>query len=92
MPMYLIERDIPGAGQSSAQDHQDISTRSCEVLRELGPGITWRQSYVTADRITCVYEADNEGLVREHGARGGFPVTRVTEIAAVLHPGLARTT
>ncbi len=86
MPMYLIEREVAGAHGFTAAQQADITTASCNVLEEMGPGITWIQSYVTEDRITCIYEADHVGLVHEHGRKGGFPVTRVTEITGVLAP------
>ncbi|MEO8445142.1 MAG: DUF4242 domain-containing protein, partial [Gammaproteobacteria bacterium] len=73
MPRYLIERDIPGAGKLSATDLHDISSKSCGVLGKLGPSIQWVQSYVTDDKVYCVYLAPNEALVREHASLGGFP-------------------
>lgn len=88
--MYLIEREVPGAHRLDAAQQADVSTSSCNVLREMGPGITWMQSYVTEDKITCIYQADSEDLIREHGARGGFPVTRISQIASTLTPALAR--
>lgn len=86
MPRYVIERDIPGAGQLSAAELQAISRRSCNVLGEMGPRIQWQHSYVTGDRVYCVYIADNEALVREHAERGGFPANRISEVATVIDP------
>lgn len=89
MPMYLIEREIPGAGRLTPQDLAAVARRSCDVLRELGPEIRWVRSYVTGDRIHCVYDAPNEDRVREHARRGGFPADRVEEVAAVIDPTTA---
>ena len=89
MPKYLIEREIPGAGKLSTSELRDISQKSCGVLREMGPQIQWVQSYVTEDKIYCVYIAPNEDAVREHAAQGGFPANRVSEIASVIDPTTA---
>lgn len=89
MPRYLIEREIPGAGDLTAEQLQGISQKSCSVLRELGPDIQWVQSYVTDDKIYCVYIAPNEQLVREHARRGGFPANRVSEIFVGIDPTTA---
>ena len=89
MPKYVIEREIPGAGQLSAADLQAISQKSCAVLNDMGPKIQWVQSYVTEDKIYCVYVAPNEEAVREHAQKGGFPVNRVSEIKAVIDPTTA---
>lgn len=86
MPRYLIEREIPGAGQLTEEELAAISRKSCDVLLRLGPSIQWVQSYVTGDRITCVYIAPDAELVREHARRGGFPADRVDEIRRVLDP------
>lgn len=86
---YLIERDIPGAGQLQAADLKGISQKSCSVIKELGPGIVWLQSYVTGDKIFCVYQASNEMLLREHAKKGGFPVTSITEINNTISPKTA---
>ena len=86
MPRYLIERELPGAGKLSGEDLRGISETSCGVLRELGPEIQWVQSYVTDDRITCVYIAPDEEIVREHARRGGFPANRVLRIHTVIDP------
>ncbi len=89
MPKYVIEREIPGAGKLSAQELQAISQKSCGVLSGLGPQIQWVQSYVTGDKIYCVYIAPNEELVREHARQGGFPANRVSEVASVIDPTTA---
>ncbi len=89
MPKYLIEREIPGAGKLTPEDLTAISQKSCGVLQGLGPQIQWVQSYVTGDKITCVYIAPNADLVREHARQGGFPANRVEEIKAVIDPTTA---
>jgi len=89
MPKYVIEREIPGAGKLSAQELQAISRKSCGVLNGLGPQIQWVQSYVTGDKVYCVYIAPNEGMVREHARQGGFPANRVSEVASVIDPTTA---
>lgn len=89
MPKYIIERDIPGAGKLSADELQGISQKSCGVLRDMGPQIQWVQSYVTGDKIYCVYIAPNEAMVREHAAQGGFPANRVAEVVTVIDPTTA---
>jgi len=89
MPKYLIEREIPGAGDLSAQDLQGISQKSCSVLKNMGPQIQWVESYVTGDIIYCVYIAPDEAAVREHAAQGGFPANRVSEIKSVIDPTTA---
>jgi hypothetical protein len=86
MPKYVIERDIPGAGKLSPQELQGISEKSCQVLRGLGPQIQWVHSYVTGDRIYCVYIAPNEEMVREHARQGGFPANRISEVKSVIDP------
>lgn len=86
MPKYVIERDIPGAGRLSPGELQAVSQKSCGVLTELGPQIQWVQSYVTDNKIYCVYIAPNEGLIREHARRGGFPADRVSEVKTVIDP------
>ena len=91
MPRYLIERELPGAGQLSQDDLQGVAQKSCGVLRDLGPEIQWVESYVTDDKITCVYIAPNEEMVREHARQGGFPANRVSEIKAVIDPTTAET-
>ena len=89
MPKYVIEREIPGAGKLSAEELQAISRKSCGVLRELGPQIQWIQSYVTEDKVYCVYIAPNEALVREHALQGGFPANRISEVMEVIDPTTA---
>ena len=89
MPKYVIEREIPGAGKLTAAELQGISEKSCSVLRELGPSIQWVESYVTDDKIYCVYIAPNEALVQEHAAKGGFPANRVSAVKAVIDPTTA---
>jgi len=89
MPKYLIEREIPGAGNLSAQELQGISQKSCSVLGNLGPQIQWVQSYVTDDKIYCVYIAPNADMVRQHAEQGGFPANSVAEIKAGIDPTTA---
>lgn len=89
MPKYVIEREIPGAGKLSAQELKAISQKSCGVLSTLGPQIQWLQSYVTGDKIYCVYIASNEALVKEHAKQGGFPANRVSQVASVIDPTTA---
>jgi hypothetical protein len=89
MPKYLIEREIPGAGKLSSDQLKAISEKSRGVLQELGPQIQWVQSYVTGDKITCVYIAPNADLVREHARKGGFPANRVEEIRRIIDPTTA---
>jgi hypothetical protein len=89
MPKYIIEREIPGAGKLSAVDLQGISAKSCSVLSNLGPAIQWVQSYVTDDKIYCVYIAPNEAMVREHAKQGGFPANKVSEVREVIDPTTA---
>ena len=86
MPRYVIERDLPGAGDLSGEQLQGISQKSCSVLNVLGPQIQWVQSFVTGDKIYCVYIAPNEELIREHARQGGFPANRVSEVRAVIDP------
>ncbi|MET0332284.1 MAG: DUF4242 domain-containing protein [Dyella sp.] len=86
MPKFLIERDIPGAGQLSAEQLKNISQTSCNVLREMGPRIQWVHSYVTDDKIYCVYVAPDEAAVREHARQGGFPANKVSPIHSVIDP------
>lgn len=86
MPKYVIERDIPGVGDSPADALQAVSQTSCSVLRALGPEIQWVQSYVTHDKIYCVYIAPNEGIIREHATRGGFPANAINEVKTVIDP------
>ncbi len=89
MPKFLIEREIAGAGNLSGQELQAISQKSCGVLSNMGPQIQWVQSYVTGDKIYCVYIAPNEELVREHATQGGFPANRISEIRTIIDPTTA---
>ncbi len=89
MPKYVIEREIPGAGKLSTQELQAISQKSCGVLSQMGPQIQWVHSYVTGDKLYCVYIAPNEEMVREHARQGGFPANRVSEIKSVIDPTTA---
>jgi hypothetical protein len=89
MPKYVIEREIPGAGNMTPQDLQAVSQTSCGVLQKLGPQIQWVQSYVTGDKIYCVYIAPSEDLIREHAQQGGFPANRISEIKSVIDPTTA---
>ena len=89
MPKYLIEREIPNAAALSAAELKKIAQRSCTVLREMGPAIQWVQSFVTEDKITCVYIAPNADLIREHARLGGFPADRVLEVATTIDPTTA---
>jgi Nickel responsive protein SCO4226-like len=89
MPKYVIERELPGAGKLSQQELQAISEKSCSVLDKLGPQIQWVQSYVTDDKIYCVYIAPDEAMVREHARQGGFPANRVSEVRTMIDPTTA---
>ena len=89
MPKYIIEREIPGAGKLTTAELQGISAKSCGVLRNLGPTIQWVESYVTDDKIYCVYIAPNEALVREHASQGGFPSNKVSEVRTMIDPTTA---
>ena len=89
MPKYVIEREIPGVGKLSAAELHGISQKSCGVLGTMGPQIQWIQSYVTGDKIYCVYIAPNEAMVREHAKLGGFPANSVAEVKAVIDPTTA---
>lgn len=89
MPRYVIERELPGAGQLSERDLIAISKKSSKVLKEMGPAIQWDHSYVTGDKIFCVYIAENEDLLREHGEKGGFPVTAIYPVAGMIDPTTA---
>ena len=89
MQKYVIERELPGAGSLSAETLQSISQKSCGVLKELGPQIQWVESYVTDDKIYCVYLAPNEELIREHAKRGGFPANRISQVRTIIDPTTA---
>ena len=92
MPKYVIEREIPEAGKLSERELQAISAKSCGVLSELGPQIQWLHSYVTGDKLYCVYIAPGEEMVREHARRGGFPADRVSEVTSMIDPTSAEQT
>ena len=89
MPQYVIERELPGAGQLSADQLQAVSKKSCDVLQNLGPQIRWLHSYVTADKIYCVYEAPDEEIIRQHARQGGFPANRISEVKTTISPKTA---
>jgi hypothetical protein len=89
MPKYIIERELPGAGGLPQQELQAISQKSCDVLRGMGPEVQWLQSYVTGDKIYCVYIAPNEELIREHAKQGGFPVNSVSRVMNIIDPTTA---
>jgi len=89
MPKYVIEREIPGVGNLTAQELHAVSQKSCSVLSGLGPQIQWVESYVTGDKIYCIYIAPNEEMVREHARQGGFPANRVAEIKSIIDPTTA---
>lgn len=89
MPQYVIERDIPGAGKLSAQELKAVSQKSCSVLDSMGPKIQWLKSYVTADKLYCVYIAPNEEMIREHARIGGFPANRVSAVTTIIDPTTA---
>jgi uncharacterized protein DUF4242 len=89
MPKYVIEREIPGAGKLSAADLKAISQKSCGVLREMGPQIQWVQSFITGDKLYCVYIAPNEKAVREHAQQGGFPANRISAVVTMIDPTTA---
>lgn len=92
MPKFLIERELPGAGRLTAEELQGISAKSCGVLRELGPLVQWVQSFITDDKITCIYIAPDAESVREHARRGGFPANQVLEVRGVIDPTMAEAT
>ena len=86
MPKYIIEREIPGAGNLSAEDLHGISQKSCSILDSMGPQIQWVKSYVTDDKVYCTYITPNEAAIREHAEQGGFPANRISEVRAVIDP------
>ena len=90
MKTYLIERDIPNAGKLTPEQLKAISQKSCTVLQHMGPQIQWVQSYVTGDKIFCVYKAENEDLIREHAKEGGFPANVITEVGTIISPATAK--
>jgi len=89
MPKYVIERDIPGIGKVTPQEVVAISQKSCSVLKNLGPQIQWVHSYVTDDKIYCIYNAPNEAMVREHATKGGFPANQVSQVRTIIDPTTA---
>ncbi|MBS1853455.1 MAG: DUF4242 domain-containing protein [Acidobacteria bacterium] len=89
MPKYVIERELPGAGALTLEQLQAVSQTSCGVLQNLGPQIQWVQSYVTGDKIYCIYIAPNEELIRKHAQQGGFPANKISEVKAVIDPTTA---
>jgi hypothetical protein len=89
MPKFIIERDIPNAGALSAQELQGISQKSCGVLSDMGPKIQWLESYVTDDKVYCVYIAPDEATVKEHAEKGGFPANRISQIRTTIDPTTA---
>lgn len=91
MPKYLIEREIAGAGNLSSEELQNISQTSCNVLQEMGPQIQWVESYVTDDKIYCVYIAPNETMIEEHAKKGGFPANRISKIVTMIDPTTSET-
>ena len=86
MPKYVIERDLPGAGKLTPDQLRGISQKSCNVLSKLGPEIQWIHSYVTADKIYCIYRAPNEAMIREHAKQGGFPANQISEVSTIIEP------
>jgi hypothetical protein len=86
MPRFVIEREIPGAGKLSQQELHAIAQKSCGVLQEMGPRIQWQESFVTGDKIYCVYIAPDEATVREHAQKGGFPANAVSRVTSVIDP------
>jgi hypothetical protein len=86
MPKFVIEREIPGAGNLSPQELKSISETSCNVLRNMGPEIQWVHSYVAEDKIYCVYVAPNEEMIREHARQGGFPANKITRVSSIIEP------
>jgi hypothetical protein len=89
MPKFVIERDIPGAGKLTSDDLRGISQKSCGVLNDMGPRIQWVQSYVTGDKIYCIYNAPDEATVREHAMAGGFPANRISRVTTMIDPTTA---
>jgi len=89
MPKYVIEREIPNAGRLSPQELKGVSQTSCGVLKNLGPEIQWVESYVTDDRVYCIYIAPNEEMIREHAKQGGFPANKISAVRSVISPTTA---
>lgn len=90
MKTYIIEREVPGAGKLSPEQLKSVSQTSCKVLKEMGPQIEWIHSYVTGDKIFCIYKAENEELIREHAKKAGIPVNTITQISTVISPATAQ--
>ena len=89
MPKYVIERDIPGAGNLTTDQLKAVAQTSCDVLRSMGPEIIWQHSYVVQDKIYCVYIAPNEEMIREHASKGGFPANKVSKVSTIIDPATA---
>ena len=89
MPQFVIERDMPGVGELSSDDLRGASQKSCSVLRDLGPEVQWVQSYVTADKIYCIYRAPSDDLIRQHAETAGFPANSISEVRAIIDPTTA---
>ncbi len=89
MPKYVIEREIPGAGNLSAEELQSVSQKSCDVLQEMGPEIQWVQSFVTGDKLYCIYIAPNAEMVTEHAKKGGFPANSIAKVVTMIDPTTA---
>lgn len=89
MPKYVIERELPGAGKLSAQELKGIAQKSCDVLRNLGPLVQWLHSYVTDDKLYCVYIAPDKAMIEEHAKQGGFPANRISEVLSTIDPTTA---
>jgi hypothetical protein len=89
MPKYVIEREIPNVGNSTPEQLKDIANASCDVLRKMGPEIQWKHSYVTDDKIYCVYIAPNEEMIREHASKGGFPANKISLVSEIIDPTTA---
>ena len=89
MPKYVIEREIPGAGDLTSDQLKAVAQTSCDVLRSMGPEIIWQHSYVVQDKIYCVYIAPNEELIREHASKGGFPANKVSKVSTIIDPATA---
>lgn len=90
MKTFLIERNIPAAGKFTPDQLKSISQKSCDVIKEIGPNIQWMHSYVTGDKIYCVYKAESEDVIREHAKKGGFPANVITEISSIIGPATAK--
>ena len=90
MKTYLIEREIPNAGLLTPEQLKGVSQKSCSVLTELGPSIQWVHSYVTGNKIYCIYKAENEEIIREHAKKGGFPANSIVEVGSIISPDTAK--